>query len=85
MLVLLAEAFRAHGRVGHPPHDKQSPQDGQTSVGEEQRLPGLEYFVASNEGEAVGEQAADDLLGAVHHVPVGDGGSLFFPLVPQGR
>lgn len=85
VLVLLAEALGTHRRVGHPPHDEQTPEDRQTSVGEEQCLPGLEDLVTADQGEAVGEQTTDDLLSTVHHVPVGDGVGLLLTLVPHGR
>lgn len=72
----------AHGRVGEVVEDEETPEDGEGAVGDEDCLPGGEG-AGVEEGEAVGEEAADDLLAAVHHVPECDGLGLFGAFVPH--
>lgn len=69
VLVLLGEALGAHGRVGHPQDDEDTPQHGDDAVGDEKGLPGVDGLVLADQTEAVCEQTADDLLATVHHVP----------------
>lgn len=38
-LVFFGEAFRAHGRVGHPSENEEAPEDGGAAVGDEVGLP----------------------------------------------
>lgn len=68
MLFLFSPAFGSHRGVRHPPSDEHAEENGDDAVGEEEPLPGFEG-TGFDEGEAVGEKTADDLLGAVHHVP----------------
>lgn len=69
MLVLLGEALCAHGRVRHHDQQHDAVQDRDAAVGQEERLPGLDRLVVAQKTEAVRQEAADDLLTAVHHVP----------------
>lgn len=83
LLVLLGEALGSHGRIRHVNQHDGPEEDGDDAVGKEEPLPGLER-AGLDQAEAVGEQAADNLLSTVHHVPVGDSGSLLLALVPHG-
>lgn len=67
--VLLGEAFRAHGRVGHPAEDKYGPDYGENSVTHEEGLPGFNWGAGGDVGESKCQEAADDILEAIHHVP----------------
>lgn len=83
-LVLFTKALCPHGGVRHPEEHEEPPQDTRDAVGHEERLPGFDGGGRGDVCECVGEDAADDLLPAVHHVPVCDGLGLLVALVPHG-
>lgn len=83
MLVLLRKALGSHGAIGHPPAHKKTKKDGDDAIDEEKPLPGFQR-PSGDEGEAIGEETANDLLGAVHHVPIDDSGSLLLAPIPDG-
>lgn len=62
--VCFAKTFGAHGGVRHPDYDEDTPEKGKTGVGDEYRLPGFQG-AGFEEGEAVSEESADDLLSAL--------------------
>lgn len=68
VLFLLGEALGAHLTVGAPVEHKETEEDGDNSVGEEEPLPGLEW-AGLDERETVCQKATHDLLSTVHHVP----------------
>jgi hypothetical protein len=51
--VFFGEAFCTHRRVGHPPKDEETPEDGGTAIGDEKGLPALQG-AGCDESEAVG-------------------------------
>lgn len=65
MLVLFRETLGSHGRVGQVPDYEDAPEHGEAAIGDEDGLPGFEGAAAGDQGEAVREQAADDLLCSV--------------------
>lgn len=81
-LVLLGEALGTHRAVGHPPADKKAKDDGDDTVGQEDPLPRLER-ASLDQAEAIGQQTTDNLLGTVHHVPVGNTRGLLLTAVPD--
>lgn len=83
MFVLFRKALGSHGAIGHPPTHKEAKEDGNNAIDEEKPLPGLQR-PRGDEREAVGEETADNLLGAVHHVPIDDSGGLLLSSIPDG-
>lgn len=83
-LILFTEALGSHGRIRHPPADKDTKNERNNGVRQEEPLPVLEGTRA-DEREAVRQETADDLLGTVHHVPVRHAGGLLFTAVPHSR
>lgn len=65
MLVLFRETLGSHGRIGQVPDYEDAPEYGEAAIGNEDGLPGFESAAARDQGEAVSEQAANDLLCAV--------------------
>lgn len=65
-LVFLGEALGAHRAVGQPVQHEEAPDDREAAVADEDGLPGVDRGRIRDEGEAVGEEAANDLLTTVH-------------------
>lgn len=83
MLILFAKALGTHRGIRHPPKDEKAEDDGDDTVSHEQPLPRSEGAVR-DQSEAVSEESADNLLRAVHHIPVGNPRGLFFASIPHG-
>lgn len=82
LLVFFGETLCSHGTVGHPKQDKKAPAHRNSAVGKKESLPVLDWRRwALDESEAVCQKSTNDLLTAVHHVPVRNCSRLFFPLV----
>lgn len=61
-LIVFAEALSPHRRIGHPPANEYTPEDGYDAICHKQCLPRFDDLVGADEGETVGEKSADDLL-----------------------
>ena len=61
-LIIFAEALSPHRRIGHPPANEYTPEDGDDAVCYKQCLPRLDGLVGADKSEAIGEKSADDLL-----------------------
>lgn len=81
-LVFLGEAFGSHGRIRHVDENENAEEDGDDTVRQEQPLPGFKW-PGGDQGEEISQQATNNLLSAIHHIPVGDSCGLLLAAVPH--
>lgn len=83
MLVFFGKAFGSHRTVGHIPAYEEAKEDRDNPIDQKDPLPRLQR-AGGDKTEAIRQQTANDLLHAVHHVPVYDPSRLLFSSVPDG-